>query len=366
MSSSSKIHRSEYVEHVEEFAKVFRRCSVETRIPRKFAVIARDCVPNQKEACEFEKIEPEEVEKEQETLSHPNLDLQFIGCGLGRCTYEFKPKCVVKFARSGRRNGEIVGGKPWWHKSNVTGEDQNSYETASYVVADDKVKDLLVPIVAHSPKPQYKWIVLPKVENYNAGDFSSGEGDDIADRLEAKLDRRGASCEDIHYNNVGRLQGEDVLLDYGFGISCSVKKTAGKRKARKLREFIPTHVSKKKTTRKTVGEWQKEAGIKKSPDEFFAGRKADECQVNSDCAPAWACIEDDGRRRCKIPATYDIDNEIHKVVLKYWNINEDNQGQIRETLGEDFRKARALQADFKSREAMDWVQAARLLVERQS
>lgn len=290
---SERIHRTEYTERVGELAKAFRRCSVETRVPKRWSSITKRCIPTPKEACAFETIGPEEVNREQDELSRKELDLQYIGCGLGRCTYEFKSGCVVKFARSGRRGQfqEIVGHTPWWAKPNLTGEDQNTYEVASYSVTEDKIKDLLVPIVAHSPVKQYKWIVLPKVETHNQEDFDECEGTRIADRLENELEERGAKCEDVHYNNVGRLIGRDVLLDYGFGLTCrrkSTVKTKKKRKVppRRLGEFMATHPR----TRES--------------------RRFKPCLENGDCNLLdEACV--DGV--CKKPTDTDIQREVSKL-----------------------------------------------------
>lgn len=231
-----KTHRREYTERVSELARKFRRCSIEPRVPRKFSSASKVCAPTQKQACEFEGVEIEEVHRKEDLLTDQMGWLRLLGCGVGRCAYEFKKGCVVKFARGGRRNGELIGAKPWWGQPDYTGEDMNTYEVSSYAVAEDRVKDLLVPIVAHSPKAPYKWLVMPKAETED--DFGKRKAENIVFEIEDMLDERNASCADLHGGNVGLLNGKPVIIDPGFGVVCRRSPPKPRRKTRKLKEFM--------------------------------------------------------------------------------------------------------------------------------
>lgn len=253
-SKPQKLHRSEYVKHVAEMAEQITRCSIQPRVPPKFKAIAQTCAPDQATSCLFETVKIEDMEYDYKAKEFGRAkDWDFIGCGMGRCTFSYAPKCVVKFARSGRRDGKIFGKQPWWGAPDVTGEDQNTYEVATYNQAEDRVKELLVPVVAHAPNAPYKWIALPKVQNKDADDFDAERADELVNYLESELPRRNAECRDIHEGNVGILEGNPVMLDYGFGLICKRGKLPEKVQP-VLGEFISTHVGSVEAAKQRVAQ----------------------------------------------------------------------------------------------------------------
>lgn len=172
-----------------------------------------------------------------------------LGCGVGRCAYKWKPKCVIKFARSGRRPitgnpNRVVG---YGSFNGVTGEESNTYEVASFSLAEDAVKKFLTPIIAHSPPNDshgYKWIVTPMARTDRNDSLDRTKMDNMMRQIRQGLEDANAHCEDMHYGNIGLLLDKyPVLIDYGFSVRCkrAQKGDVAKQKAvRKLSEFGDT------------------------------------------------------------------------------------------------------------------------------
>lgn len=240
----AKIRRSEFERRENEFQVAQTRCAVELRVPQQFATLARECAPTHEEACDFEKILVEDVNDNSGRDIGSGFGWERLGCGVGRCTYRWKPKCVVKFARSARRptTGEpnrVVG---YGTFNGVTGEESNTYEVAAYNLADESVKKFLTPIVAHSPATVshgYKWIVAPMARTQKNDSLDYNKLDNIRSTIRSGLAKANAECEDIHYGNIGLLLDKyPVLIDYGFSVRCKRAQRGSIAKApRKLSEF---------------------------------------------------------------------------------------------------------------------------------
>lgn len=253
MSQSVKeIHRAMYAPAAAEKALKVTRCAIEPRVGPKWQYLQDKCAPSTSEACGFETVKITDM---QGNLSDPfdhskpkmfgeGKGWTHMGGGRGRETFEFKPGCVVKFARSDRVDGKVVGARPWEGAlseamaggKHLTGTEQNTYEVATFNSCADNIKELMVPIVAHSPKAPYKWLVLPKAEV--AGSGSHYRWDSVADDLDEMLAERGAKVIDLHGGNVGKIEGNPVLVDYGFRTKCPVQKSGDKAVAKKLTEFF--------------------------------------------------------------------------------------------------------------------------------
>lgn len=239
-----KIRRSEFERRENEFQVAQTRCAVELRVPQQFATLARECAPTHAEACDFEKVRVEEVNENSGRDIAREFGWTRLGCGVGRCTYRWKPKCVVKFARSARRPttndpNNVVG---YGTFNGVTGEESNTYEVAAYNLADEGVKKFLTPIIAHSPATVshgYTWIVAPMARTEKNDGLNFDRMDSIRKEIRAGLDKAHAECEDIHYGNIGLLLDKyPVLIDYGFSVRCKRAQRGDIAKApRKLSEF---------------------------------------------------------------------------------------------------------------------------------
>jgi hypothetical protein len=83
---------------------------------------------------------------------------------------------------------------------------QTENEIVTWQQAPPSVRELLVPVTDHHPNGH--WLVMPKVQ---PADMTTAE-DEFLDRLQ-EVDW---TCEDIHAPNIGILDGEHVLLDYGY------------------------------------------------------------------------------------------------------------------------------------------------------
>lgn len=218
-----KIHRKEFESRKGEFEKAVTRCGIALKVPREFREIAQECTPTHAEACKFESIDVEDVHHYEGVNVARDNGWNVLGCGVGRCTFKFKPQCVVKFARSARRPttdrpNRVVG---YGEFEGVTGEESNMYEVASYTLADPAVKKFLNPIVAHAPvgvQSGYKWIVQPLVKT---SDKLGEKAYEVRDNIKAGLRAVNAECEDMHLGNIGLLMDKyPVLIDYGFSVRC--------------------------------------------------------------------------------------------------------------------------------------------------
>lgn len=253
-----KIRRSEFERRAPEFEQTVTRCAVGLRVPNQFRSLREECTPTHAEACGFENISVERVHRNEGRSIADEQGWKRLGCGVGRCTFKFKPRCVVKFARSARRPtttqpNRVVG---YGEFNGVTGEESNTYEVASYELADEAVKNFLNPIIAHAPagtQHGYKWIVQPLVKTER--DLGDNAGS-VMSAVRAGLKKAHAECEDIHYGNIGLLLDKyPVLIDYGFSVRCKrIGKVSRKGEERKLAEFMPDGAAYKREYKRKVDE----------------------------------------------------------------------------------------------------------------
>lgn len=352
----------------DEFTKKEKRCFVQLRVPRRFSALAKECLPTMKQACAFEKIDVVDINNgahyEEHDLETEHPTWQFLGCGVGRCAFKFKPKCVVKFARSAREHGTVIGGHPW---DGVTGDQSNTYEVASYNLADEKVKNLLAPIIAHSPKADYKWIVVPMARTKKNDSLSYEQLESIESTIDSELSKMNAKCQDIHDENIGLLMDKyPVLIDYGFSVTCkrSAKKPSKARKVMKLGEFMPTHVSPKKprkSPRSTIGK----LGFFPDMPQHISPRSTGDfledlskmaegklCAGNANCPTGQACVDN----KCKKPTAGDVEAEVNNVMDKYWEIPRDARYELREQFQKNIEEARNLERQGFFLSAMDRIE----------
>lgn len=234
---------------MDALVKSKKRCSIELPPEPEWVLTSKRCAPTRKEACAFETVDVQNFEKKSvaRDFSLPNVDLKYIGCGVGRCVYEFKPGCVVKFARSRKdEKGKLVGADTWGGEPDKNGEDQNLYEVSAYRHAEEYVKDLLVPVFAHSAKPGHygRWIVAPKIKSDDYSTISEDQVDEMKDIIR----ERGAYCRDVHSGNIGFIDSDVeknkfVLIDYGFSVHCKRSDSTKSSKSRKKSKKKPVPLS---------------------------------------------------------------------------------------------------------------------------
>lgn len=64
-------------------------------------------------------------------------------------------------------------------------------------------------------KMKYKWILAPLAQTYDDDKLTNEQSYDIANDLKSKLVKLGMFPYDIHNQNVGILNGQPVIIDYG-------------------------------------------------------------------------------------------------------------------------------------------------------
>lgn len=165
------------------------KCMVRAKFIPSFRVSMSRCLPTEEEACAFEKEKYEAFDGA-------------VGRGAFREAYDFRGgKCIVKVALD------------------KVGVNDNERETLFSQSPPEPIRDLIVPVVAHSPS--FKWIVMPKAE---VARFMSWQESGKVDReIKKKLDNVGYFFIDLHEGNIGRLEGKPVILDYGIEIKCKRK-----------------------------------------------------------------------------------------------------------------------------------------------
>lgn len=345
---AQEIHRAMYAPQAEKKAEKVSRCYILPKVGAKWQHLSEKCAPTVEQACDFEKVNVTDM---QGDLSDPyNHDLpqefgekrgwKWMGGGRGRETFQFKPGCVVKFARSDRVNGRVVGARPWEgfisaaqaEGKHLTGTEQNTYEVATFNSCNESVKELMVPIIAHSPKPQYKWLVLPTARVKGDGLTPRIDWYEVVDYLERELPNRNATVVDLHEGNVGKLEGNPVLVDYGFRTTCPPSKKTDKTIAKKLSEFIPA-------------------------PKAVSGKK---CVRNYECDYDEACVDN----KCKKhPTKGDVDDEVHRVVLlAEIGLNKSDEDEVRNYM----RRARVMQNDGYYIRAIDLLNDAKIFIQEQA
>lgn len=324
-----------YAPQAEQKAEKISRCYILPKVGAKWQHLSEKCAPTVEQACDFEKVNVTDMQGDPADPYDHDLPKEFgeskgwkwMGGGRGRETFQFKPGCVVKFARSDRVNGRVVGARPWEggisaaqaEGKHLTGTEQNTYEVATFNSCNESVKELMVPIIAHSPKPQYKWLVLPTARVRGDGLTPRIDWYEVVDYLESELPNRNATVVDLHEGNVGKLEGNPVLVDYGFRTTCPPSKRTDKTIAKKLSEFIPEQ----KVTPVCIG--------------------------NYDCKWDEACVDD----KCKKPSKLDIDDEIHRVILMAQLLPTAKEAKMRAEMIREFARVRTMQKDGEYIRAID-------------
>jgi len=88
---------------------------------------------------------------------------------------------------------------------------QTSREINVWENASGRVGALLAPILDSSDMAQ--WIIMPRAEFYTS--LTPKEIGDIVRELKGKLRELLPKATDIRRGNVGRIEGRDVVIDYG-------------------------------------------------------------------------------------------------------------------------------------------------------
>jgi len=88
---------------------------------------------------------------------------------------------------------------------------QNSREIDIWDNANGRMAGLLAPILDWSEMDQ--WLIMPEAETYRS--LNAKEAGDIVRSLESKLKDMGVRTTDIRRGNIGRIEGRDVVIDYG-------------------------------------------------------------------------------------------------------------------------------------------------------
>lgn len=101
---------------------------------------------------------------------------------------------------------------------------QNDIEIKVYACLPKQLQQYFLKPIAYDKK-RFKWILTHKAETYNNGDLTYEETHDIIKGFREIFEKHGLHIEDLHTANVGKFEGEPVVIDYGFG----VYNTEGKR-----------------------------------------------------------------------------------------------------------------------------------------
>jgi len=88
---------------------------------------------------------------------------------------------------------------------------QTAREIDIWENANGRTAALLAPILDRSELKQ--WLIMPEAEMYT--DLTVRESGRIADKLRDKLQDQGYQASDIRRANIGRIDGRDVIIDYG-------------------------------------------------------------------------------------------------------------------------------------------------------
>jgi len=102
--------------------------------------------------------------------------------------------CVVKIAR-------------WSERDYDAGVDQNRQELANWMIADRDAKQFLTPPSEYDSE-RHRWFTVPTVDT----DVKDSEVEAFIERLESS----GWSLLDLRNENVGRFNGQIVILDAGI------------------------------------------------------------------------------------------------------------------------------------------------------
>ena len=88
---------------------------------------------------------------------------------------------------------------------------QTANEIDVWENASGRVAALLAPILDFSELKQ--WLIMPKAERYTG--LTIKETSKIVKKLRQWLTESGYKSTDIRRANVGRIEGRDVVIDYG-------------------------------------------------------------------------------------------------------------------------------------------------------
>ena len=153
----------------------------------------------------FESVRDGESFFQAKQAVHNDYEDVHLGSGIERDVYALDDEHVVKFGAS----------------------IQNECEARRWETADDKLKSLLCPVVGVDEE-RHHWIVMKRAEipthEYKKIHLTSvlvletggeiGEVQKRGDDLSFSFD--WGKINDLHQDNVGELDGEPVIVDYGF------------------------------------------------------------------------------------------------------------------------------------------------------
>lgn len=163
-----------------------------------------------------------------------NPDIQQAFASLDKCIrYESycEPEADEAHEELESKGYEIIGGgasRYAWDlgecvlKSPINGHDfgakQNRTESEVWTQADmHGVTDYLARVYDASPSGSH--LVMEKADT----SLSLDRKKEIVRELETKLRDQGIFCKDIKEGNVGEVDGEPVLIDYGWDAKCKVE-----------------------------------------------------------------------------------------------------------------------------------------------
>jgi len=126
-------------------------------------------------------------------------DLSYIGSGKTRVVINVPPEWM-----NGR--GDCIAKIQWDPNYHQTAQEIDIWENAN-----GRAAALLAPVVDRSEMKQ--WLLMPRAERYTG--LSVKEAGRISRQLREGLQDEGYQASDIRRANVGRIDGRDVVIDYG-------------------------------------------------------------------------------------------------------------------------------------------------------
>lgn len=153
-----------------------------------------------------------EKEFDSEAAEHAfdHLGFTFIGSGIARMAYLYKDgKVVLKV----QKINDTFCNRP---------HNQNEWEVKNSETLPESIKKFILLPIAHAK--DFSWILMPKAETYK--ELGHDEMITIKDFLKKALKREGFYYGDFITGNVGKFNGQPVLIDYGFSFD-RVEKSSG-------------------------------------------------------------------------------------------------------------------------------------------
>lgn len=130
------------------------------------------------------------------------IGFEFFDCGTSRMVYYHKKANVVLKVQ---KVGDSFNGKPL---------NQNKTEIETSQNLPESIKKFFVMPIAFS-KDAF-WIIMPKAETYI--DLGVEEAIKVKDYLRNALRDNGFAYDDFLTCNIGKVNGQPVIIDYGYSI----------------------------------------------------------------------------------------------------------------------------------------------------